>query len=347
MSNSKLINGFSDYKTLSNFFQNLAQEMRDNGECNLGGNALLERFCKADGTSDRRTIKGMYDKIENPFMGVKSISDLEKVLGDFQGEFLGNSEGKDKTDDFFGNKSHNHFSILNDPNYEEDHKCFYAETPIGHILFGEIAKAPYFSKHLNTGNSKYFVTIDGNPMVGEECELMDNMTLISSNFEKCVNHVKKLVNQFMNPSYLDVIDDDSFFTEIINDFRITECITSHWQNTNGLDWIDSEIIKIIKSIFSFDRKIDPKLMGRIIEHFNQHVGFNIVSYDGETAYENNLGENINDEEYAFYKDAISDITMSEIKGSDDYIFVIESSDKKKEITVTIDNIKELKESQYI
>jgi hypothetical protein len=351
MSNSKLIHGFSNYKEISSFFQNLAQDMKSNGQCNLGGNALLEKFCKADGISDRRTLKYMFDKIENPFIDVKNLNDLEKILGNYKGDFLANTENEAKIDAFFGNTSYNHFSILNEPTYNDKHKCFYAETPIGYILFGEAAKAPYFSKHINTKGNKYFVTINSNPIAGEDCQLMDDLTLVSSDFEECVQHVKSLINKYMNSSYLNFISDDLFFTTITNDLDITNCIKNHWDNTNGLDWIDEAIIKIIKTIFTFEREISPTLMNKFREHFNQPLHFQVVSYDGETAYENDLGHILNDdgESYLFFKDAINSTSMYECKSDneDGLLIYIESDDKKIEINVNIDNIEKLQKLNYI
>lgn len=64
---SKLINGFKTYESISEFFNNVSEEMIKNGECNLNGNILLDRFCKVDGIKDALTIKSIFDEEKKSF----------------------------------------------------------------------------------------------------------------------------------------------------------------------------------------------------------------------------------------------------------------------------------------
>lgn len=188
---SKLINGFKTYESISEFFNNVAEEMIKNGECNLNGNVLLDRFCKVDGIKDALTIKSIFDEKKNPLNFVKSYNELKELI-------VKNNYNYSLLDKFFENESDEKFSILVEPNFDEDHECFCIPSPIGHIIFGEFKKAPYFSKHINKKEKLYFVTIDKIAMVGEDCELIQEKTFVTDIFELAAKYTKMLVNTHLN-----------------------------------------------------------------------------------------------------------------------------------------------------
>jgi hypothetical protein len=332
--NSNLINGFSDYKILSNFFQNLAQDLKSRGECKLGGHTLLERFCEADGVVDRRTIKAMFDKIENPFIDIKSYDDLNDLVvkNDYDFTIL---------DSFFENNNFNHIEFFGEPNYDEPHECFFAESPLGQILFGEVEKAPYFSKHIKTNGKKYFVTIDRNTMVGENCELLYSKTFVSDDFGQAVAHMKLLINNCLNKNYLNSITDDEFLHAITHDSEIKEMMESHWEETDKADWKDEEIIPAIKEIFNFERKISNELFKEIKKYINQHMFFDVTGYKTIKEFEDCSGDYGDDlgSGYYFYKDAYNEITEEELN---EYAIIwIRSSDSEECDTVTKESYKKI------
>jgi hypothetical protein len=330
---SQLINGFTNYKSLSELFQKVAQDMKKDGECILGGNSLLERFCKADGTSDRRTIKDMFDKIENPFIKVKSYNDLNKML-------IENNYDFSILDYFFENNSSHNIEILGEPNYDERHECFFVMSHFGHIIFGEVEKAPYFSKHIKTNGKKYFVSIDSNTMVDADCEILHSKTFVSDDFFSAVEHMKLLLNNSLNDDYLDLMSDDDFLHVIKNSRDILEMMDEHWEETNKSNWKDEEIIPAIKEICDFNRKISDEIFKEIKEYINQYMFFSVTGYNTLEEFEDTShagcdnGDDLGNG-YYFYKDAHKSITKEEL---DKYaILWIRSHDGEECSTVTKDS----------
>jgi hypothetical protein len=328
--NSNLIHGFSNYKSLSNFFQNLAQDLKSKGECNLGGHTLLERFCEADGVTDRRTIKAMFDKIDNPFLSVKCLESLYSIWQESNNESFLN--------EFFDNNSTKKIRYL------EKHSAFSISTPIDEIVFGETKKYIESPEKINKNAKKYFVINVGD--IHSESPIEDK-SYTSNDFFSCLGYFKTVLDMYLNNNYLDSINDSTFLNIIKENSHVKNAISEHWELTNKNKWTDDEIIDQLNSIFTFEREISPDLINRFRDHFNQHLYFNIKSYDNETAYDNHLGyvQNDTEEPYLFFKDAINRISKPECDG--DFLIYIESVDEKIDININIYNIEKLKELDYI
>jgi hypothetical protein len=333
---SNLIHGFSDYKSLSAFFQKASQEMKSKGQCNLGGNALLELFCKLDGSSNRRTIKNIF---KYKYKDINSYEDLNKLIADNNYDFT-------ILDTYFENKSDESFSILEEDNYNESHECFYISTPIGDILFGEVEKAKYFSKHIETKGKKYFITIDENPMVDEECELIKKKTYTTDCFSSAIKIVRSLVDSTLNENYLNEIDDLHFLQLIRCDDDILELMLKHWKKTKGTPFKDNEIIPLIKKVLTFNREIPVEIFIEIRKYLNQHLFFSIVGYNTVKDFKNNSHDNSYKlaDDFYFYFEALDYITPQLFITYD--CFYIQSHDLQVSELITKENYDEKIKNKY-
>lgn len=83
---SKILNGFKSEKELSDFFFKFSKLMKNEGECKLTGNSLLERFVKIDGWSNRRSISDKFSKINSVKLDV--INEKKEPIDLFHNELL-------------------------------------------------------------------------------------------------------------------------------------------------------------------------------------------------------------------------------------------------------------------
>lgn len=290
---SNLINGFADYKSLSSFFQNISKEMKKDGKCNLSGSALLEIFCKLDGVQNRRTIKSMFQKKEELkkkeeqsilFSNINSYSELKQV-------WIDKKHDQTFINDFFENRSSSDFSILDEPNYNKEHECFYIQSSIGDILFGETKKAPYFSELIETKDKKYFVSINKNPIVDEDPTIIIPKTFCSDNFPLTLKMTKMFVNKYVNKDYIDSLSDFWFMQEI----RANKAITLEIKNkridktndNNVIYFKDEEIMSLLHKTFYFNKNRSEQFFFDAKEYFNQKDFYSIAAYPSVESTNNN------------------------------------------------------------
>ena len=331
MKNSNLINGFTDYKALSAFFQNVAKKMKDDGECNLSGNTLLERFCEQDGVSNRRTIKDMFNEVnlKKTLENINSYSDLIQLLKENNNDFK-------LINTYFENKSEYDFGLLDAPRYyNKPQEYFYISTDIGDIIFGEVEKAKYFSRNIKT-EYKYFVAIDNSKIKSDRFEIK---TLRTNDFHLAISRLRKLVNRYRNTNYLDNINDSTFVQIIRSDDKILAIMKERWETNGGNGFTDAEIIPILKTVMPFKRKISNEMFQEIKTYLNCHLYFRVSGYKDFETFEKRSSDN--GLIYTFEFEAM-ELINKELLDKYEYIW-IRSFDNKITSFITKENYQEILE----
>ena len=120
------------------------------------------------------------------------------------------------------------------------------------------------------------------------------------------------------------ISESEIETLFYRDRDLCTRIVDHWDDTEGADWTDAEIINTIEEVFNVHLYIENSKYPVVKKFFNQQLYFYVTNYESEDAYRHQKGQVLNSDPYIFFKDAEND-WKELISGKDFYCVSITSS----------------------
>lgn len=142
-------------------------------------------------------------------------------------------------------------------------------------------------------------------------EYIEALKFIVQGF-KCHNDTATQTNKPIDKMKIDNIDSERLMVMLCNNRDLVSIISDRWDDTDGEEWSDNDIIKETENSLGLFITTEHPLFETIKKFFNQQLNFYVTGYMNEEDYNDTNGEVFHHDPYTLLRDAQKDYDFKKL-----------------------------------